>query len=624
MLHVSRREQNSDATAEALLSHIVQAMQRGVAVRNWTCLCGNFVRGKRFCPRCKLMRFRIEKHPVLAYFDMKLGKFEDGMSFNFPLAKLASHLLISGQTGTGKTRLGMNLAVKAGNFAKPNRIRLLIMDVEGEWKNIIPQLEGKTEYYSVGKNLRINPFDLNDPALIRELMRQTVFKGIEKEYMDLTAQMNMVLQDAIYKSSNMQELIENVKNYENKRLNSPQKTKTALLVRLDPFMRSPLKEIFMCKKSNPDFERLDECNMIIDLHELDKLVAYNPEVRLIYNVVTTYFLRKMLNREPCDDLSNLFISDEAQLLVPKILRKLIVTETWPAAEIAIRLRKRGVGMVLITQRPSNLERDIIDNCATKISFRVQDQDDIKILSDCVGFTDIVEREYMTEKFVHIPTKNAIVCMAGHEPFLFTAEDFEPERFNPELISEPKQIKADEISAEVEADSDPDERKFLENIKSKPFLSVAERRKSLGWHNRKYSRIISGLLTEKRIEKVEVRLGRGAPVILYQKPGTIPSVRHEFYVHKLAGQLEERGFHVILNRKEGPDIEIPEISAAIEVELGKSNVYENMKRDSQEFEKVVVCSDEKKLLEDLSRENKAGNIFVSSIEKVVPLFGKMSS
>lgn len=55
----------------------------------------------------------------------------------------------------------------------------LIIDVEGEWKNIVPQLKTKTEYFSVDSNLRINPFDLGDPALIRELMRETVFKGIE-------------------------------------------------------------------------------------------------------------------------------------------------------------------------------------------------------------------------------------------------------------------------------------------------------------------------------------------------------------------------------------------------------------------------------------------------------------
>src|SRR5690606_38000687 len=113
---------------------------------------------------------------------------------------------------------------------------------------------------------------------------------------------------------------------------------------------------FMCKKSNPDFSKLgDSGNVIIDLHALDALVAYNSELRLIYNTITTYFLRKMLSRDPTDILSNVFVADEAQLLVPKILQKVIITQSWPATEFATRLRKRGCGLLLITQSPSNLE-----------------------------------------------------------------------------------------------------------------------------------------------------------------------------------------------------------------------------------------------------------------------------
>jgi hypothetical protein len=164
---------------------------------------------------------------------------------------------------------------------------------------------------------------------VRDLLKETVFKGIEKEYSDLSAQMTFVLQEAIGKSSNMAELVGNIQNYDGK-LNSVDKTKTALMVRLDPFLRSPLKEIFFCDRSNPDFSRLGECNVVLDLHALDALVAYNDEIRLIYNTVTTYFLRKMLAREPTDYMTNLFVADEAQLLVPKILQKIIIPESWLA------------------------------------------------------------------------------------------------------------------------------------------------------------------------------------------------------------------------------------------------------------------------------------------------------
>lgn len=587
-------------------------------MKNWYCMCGNFVREKRFCPRCKFMRFSLEKAPILDYWGLKVGATLDGLPFNLPLGLLLNHVLVTGQTGTGKTRFAMNLIVKAENNPSIHPIKFLAIDVEGEWKNIIPKMKEKSEYYSVESNLKINPFDLEDPALIRELMRQTVFKGIEKEYVDLSAQMNFVLQETIHESKNMQELIDNIKSYDKQKLTALAKTKTALLVRLDPFMRSPLKEIFMCKKSNPSLERLGERNMIIDLHELDKLVAYNPEVRLIYNVITTYFLRKMLNRDPSDNLSNLFVCDEAQLLAPKILRKLIVTETWPATEIGVRLRKRSVGLVMITQRPSNLERDIVDNCATKISFRMQNQEDIRILCDTVGFTDIVELEYLTDKFVNLKTKNAIVCTAGHEPFLITADDFEIENYAPVIIQPQQNLLELQIQNEYH---NSDETAFLGSLEKEPFLSVRDRKAILGWDFRRYSQTVESLLTKGIIEKVEVGLGRGSPRILYQKSGSIPGIRHEFYVNWIVRKLKEKGLDTKTNKKEGPDIEIPEVGIAIEVELGKSNMEANVLRDIHKFKKVIVCSDQKQLLDTLSGQINSSTVLFSLIQNVLTFFDK---
>ena len=137
-------------------------------MENWYCICGNFVREKRFCPRCKLMRFTIENSPILDYWGLNVGEVSNGLPFNFPINYLSEHLLITGQTGTGKTRLAMCLAVKVENYVSIHPIKLLIIDVEGEWKNIIPKLKNWTEYFAVDKNLKINPFDLGDPGLIRD------------------------------------------------------------------------------------------------------------------------------------------------------------------------------------------------------------------------------------------------------------------------------------------------------------------------------------------------------------------------------------------------------------------------------------------------------------------------
>jgi hypothetical protein len=46
---------------------------------------------------------------------------------------------------------------------------------------------------------------------------------------------------------------------------------------------------------------------------------------------------------------------------------------------------------------------------------------------------------------------------------------------------------------------------------------------------------------------------------------------------------------------GPDIQIPSLDIAINVELGTSNIYGNVREALNSFSKVIVCSDEKQVL-----------------------------
>ena len=568
------------------------------------------------------MRFRLNRPIALGYDGYKVGTITDSLlPFIMPKSVMDSHMMISGQTATGKTRFAMNLVRKAER--RESQSRFLIMDIEGEWKNIIPHLKGDTRYHSVEKNLKINPFELNDPALIRELLKQTVFKGISEEYSDLSAQMNFVLQDAVENSKNMMQLIQNIKDYNKYKLTAIEKTKTALLVRLNPFLTSPLKEIFMCTHSSPEFERLDESNIIIDLHSLDAKVAYGAEIRLIYNIITLYYLRKMLSRGTKRFVSNYFVADEAQLLVPRILKKLFVTDSWYATTFATRLHKRGCSLILITQSPSNIERDIFKNCITKISFRLQSREDIKLISDSCGFVDNVEYQFLSDCFVKLEDKKAIVCTTNQEPFLIISDDFELKNFDPPVVVS---VIHTEESPLIEKETrkqelNDDEKYFLQSIKLYPFVSTRNRRSLLQWNSKKYLEIVEKLVRHNRIEKVKISLGRGAPLILYQKSNTIPSVRHQYYVDWIVTKLQEKGFETITNIKEGADIVIPKTNTAIEVETGNSAMVANVVRNKHQFDLVVVGTDNKKALESFSRQKKVRNVLFTKIQNVPALVEK---
>ncbi|MEM2695673.1 MAG: DUF87 domain-containing protein [Thermoproteota archaeon] len=60
-----------------------------------------------------------------------LGTTLNDNKFHLPLEFLSYHFAFYGVTGSGKTRLTMKLAIEVEN----NRIKFLILDVEGEWRN---------------------------------------------------------------------------------------------------------------------------------------------------------------------------------------------------------------------------------------------------------------------------------------------------------------------------------------------------------------------------------------------------------------------------------------------------------------------------------------------------------
>lgn len=71
------------------------------------------------------------------------------------------------------------------------------------------------------------------------------------------------------------------------------RTKTALLVRLDPYRSNPaLNEIFYCHESSLDLNKLDDRNLIFNLHPLEARVAYAAELRLACNTIAMAYLDK--------------------------------------------------------------------------------------------------------------------------------------------------------------------------------------------------------------------------------------------------------------------------------------------------------------------------------------------
>jgi predicted transcriptional regulator len=573
--------------------------------------------GQDFCDNCNAPSSRFLFPDSVRTEGSLIGHAQDGTEYI--LEPSFQSYAFYGITGSGKTSLARKVAVAA----EVRGIKLLVLDPEGEWRHIIPELRQHTDYYATTKNLKINPFDLKDKQLICILLKETVLKGIQTEFWDLSPQMNYVLDMCIDRSNSIPELIDNVSYFQSDdlpfNLVGLERTKTALLVRLLPYKNNDvLKEIFYCDRSSVDLAKLDDRNIIFDLHELDAQVAYGNEVRLLYNVITIAALRQALSREVSDRIEHLLVADEAQMLVPKILQKILVTDTWASTTYSTRGRKRSQAIMFCSQSPSNLEDDIRKNVAVNFIFRLQSPDDIQVAAGLLGYTHYARVDHISRIINTLKPRQTVVKVSGNRPVLIDSVDFTLPRMGDYLLSH--------FMPKVGPDHTDDEQELLENIKAHPFITVVERRAMLGWDERRYTRAVDRLIAEDVIEKVRVSIGRGGQIVLYEikKPEKgVPGVKHQFYVDWIVRKLAADGV-VCRAEKVGPDIQIPASGTAINVETGTSDVRGNIVKALKDFGKVIVCSDDRKLIQTLSQENKAGNVRCSLVQDAIDLYHSMQT
>jgi hypothetical protein len=558
-----------------------------------------------------------------------LGSMENGQLFRLPLKYFGFHFAFYGVTGTGKTRAAMNLAIKAENEG----LFLRVIDVEGEWKNIIPELKKDTVYYDINKNLKINPFCLGDCGLTKLLLKETIFKGMEVEYRDLSPQMNFMLDKCVLASKSIPELVDNVVSLKPTTefpMRNLDLTRAALLTRLNPYKDNPvLRSIFYVKKSSIDFESIKDKNIIIDLHGLDMKVAYKKELRLIYNDLSIAYLRQALKTEEALTSKNLFVADEAQLLVPKILQKAVSTDTWTTTDFATRLRKRGESLAVISQSPANIEDDIRKNSQNLFVFRLQDPWDIKAIAGMFGCVQVDEVNYFSGMLSSMEERTAI-AKTPQSPFPFTIKTLDVDLPNLKEVDMEKYLP--HFEKEKEETLSEDEQELMQSIKDNPFLNNTERALSLGWHKSRYSQNRKSLIRKELVEEVSFKTKlRGAPSRFLKMIEKTEYGRgqfiHAYWIEKIFSYLKERDLDPKKEYK--IDDKIADIAYSkngdlilLEVEY-KSDWKSNLIRAAKVCHKLVsVFVTEKDVLDavNFSKEHQLANVIVTDayfFDRVIP-------
>lgn len=125
----------------------------------------------------------------------------------------------------------------------------------------------------------------------------------------------------------------------------------------------------------------------------------------------------------------------------------------------------------------------------------------------LGYNHQLKVDHFAQRLANLKPKQAVVKTSTvDEPFIINAVDIAIERIGKKEL--------ENYMPEQRPNHFDDEQNFLESVKQHPFISMVERRSLLGWDERRYSQIVERLVSKGMIEKVRVKLGKGAPKVLY--------------------------------------------------------------------------------------------------------------
>ena len=239
-------------------------------------------------------------------------------------------------------------------------------------------------------------------------------------------------------------------------------TKLALITRLSRFVESSvLRKVFCSSKTDLPLSAIDEENIVVDLSAISSISV--DDARFLVNIVLKHVFYKALRRGISSRLVHVTVIEEAEEVLPKKYSKRSFLDTWTSVKFALRLRKRGECIVLVSHSPDTIEEEALRNCSNVFVFRVQETRNIKVVCGLLGLDESF-RQFLS----NLGVGEAVVRVADFsECFKITVE----------RVEEKEELPCFELSE--------DEKAFLKCVEEYPFMSVRERMRFLGWSGRKY-------------------------------------------------------------------------------------------------------------------------------------------
>ncbi|MCS7107832.1 MAG: ATP-binding protein [Sulfolobales archaeon] len=272
------------------------------------------------------------------------------------------HMVIVGMSGSGKSYLAMKLIKQlAGKFP------ILVIDPHGEYTNLARELKGRVLTPSEGP---VNPLEtLGKPKSVRaeevsDMVRRIFKLGNVQKYSLYTLILNTYERLSGGQTPTFNDVYETLINY----LDGGQDSKDVYLSKevlntLIPYLNL-LRGPYLLSTSLSVEDLMNDLT-VIDLSVVESDYVVGIYVESLLHLIETYV--KTFSRP-------LFmVVDEAHRFMGGRVAPLL-------SKLVIEGRKFGLGLIIITQQPLDLEASIIANSAYVVSFAIQEPNNLNYIS----------------------------------------------------------------------------------------------------------------------------------------------------------------------------------------------------------------------------------------------------
>jgi hypothetical protein len=315
------------------------------------------------------------------------------------------------------------------------------------------------------------------------------------------------------------------------------------------------------------------------------------------------------------------------------------------AQLLRQCRELGIAFVVVDQHPSLISRAVLGNCYTSICLNLKDPADVRVAGGLSGLTE-VERQFLTR----LPVGQGVVKLQDRwrEPFLVgfpeasvtkgrvtDADVRQGARGSPEatLPRSGTVGRAERANGRVRRGRfagyvvDADGFALVADVLEHPQDGVKARYRRLGWSAHRGTRVCRALTSAGMLERDVIPLGVTRRVVLRVAPAaqrelglTVEAARSESLPHAFwkawhANRLRREGWEVAVEaprpRGVGGTVDVlarkGQDQRAVEVETGKSDVVENVRRDLLAgFDEVLVVATDEQALRTVEEQlGKAG-------------------